>query len=102
MTVHINWKWTVEPQVEREHGIWTSDIFIKDRVDSGEVSIQRCPTDEMVGDYFTKPLQGALFVTFRDLIMGYDEHDMKLVHESPVSPRSVLDNVWIVSPVLPN
>ena len=62
-------------------------------MDPGEVSIQQCPTDEMVGDYFTKPLQGALFVKFRNLIIGYDERDMKLVHESPVSPRSVLDNV---------
>ena len=68
-------------------------IFIKDRVDSGEVSIQHCPTDDMVGDYFTKPLQGSKFVRFRNLIMVYEEHDMKLEHASLVSPRSVLDNV---------
>ena len=34
-------------------------FFIKDQVDFREVLIQRCPTDDMVGDYFKKPLQGA-------------------------------------------
>ena len=28
----------------------------------------------MTGDFFTKPLQGALFKRFRDLIMGVVEH----------------------------
>ena len=36
-------------------------FFVKDRVDSGEVKIEYCPTKEMVADYFTKPLQGASF-----------------------------------------
>ena len=29
-----------------------------------------CPTDAMTGDFWTKPLQGALFRKFRDLVMG--------------------------------
>jgi hypothetical protein len=29
-----------------------------------------CPTGDMVGDFTTKPLQGALFRKFRDQIMG--------------------------------
>ena len=45
-------------------------FFVKDRVASGEVSIQYCPTKEMVADFFTKPLQGALFVKLRDEIMN--------------------------------
>ena len=68
-------------------------FFIKDWIDSEEVSIQRCPMDNMIGDYFIKPLQGSKFVRFRDLIMGYKEYDMKLEYTSPVSPRSVLDNI---------
>ena len=36
-------------------------FFIRDRVQSDEVDIKYCPTEEMVADYFTKPLQGALF-----------------------------------------
>ena len=45
-------------------------FFIKDRVDSGEVSIEHCPTEEMAADYFTKPLQGSQFRKFRKLIMN--------------------------------
>ena len=35
--------------------------FIKDRVDSWEVTIKYCPTEGMLADPFTKPLQGAAF-----------------------------------------
>jgi hypothetical protein len=45
-------------------------FFITDRVSKGDLSIEWCPTDEMVGDFMTKPLQGAKFRKFRDLIMG--------------------------------
>jgi hypothetical protein len=45
-------------------------LFITDRVSKEEVSVVWCPTGEMIGDYETKPLQGALFREFRDKIMG--------------------------------
>ena len=34
-------------------------FFVKDRIKNGEVSVLWCPTGEMVGDFATKPLQGA-------------------------------------------
>ena len=46
-------------------------FFVKDRVEKGEVRVEYCPTLQMVGDYFTKPLQGSLFNKLRDVIMGY-------------------------------
>jgi hypothetical protein len=45
-------------------------FFITDRVKEGDVSLIWCPTGDMIGDYMTKPLQGALFRKFRDQIMG--------------------------------
>jgi hypothetical protein len=45
-------------------------FFIADRVKSGEVRIEHCPTGIMIADYFTKALQGALFWKLRDMIMG--------------------------------
>ena len=45
-------------------------FFITDRVDKGDVSLVWCPTADMIGDYATKPVQGALFRKFRDQIMG--------------------------------
>ena len=47
-------------------------FFVKDRVDKGEIKVEYCPTLQMVADYFTKPLQGALFKKFRNVIMGYE------------------------------
>lgn len=49
-------------------------FFITDRIQTGEVSVRYCPTGEMVGDYFTKPLQGLKFHQFRDLILNL-KHD---------------------------
>jgi hypothetical protein len=43
---------------------------ITDRVNKGDVSLVWCPTGDMIDDYMTKPLQGALFWKFRDQIMG--------------------------------
>ena len=44
--------------------------FVKDRVNSGKVEIKFLPTDEMVADFFTKPLQGRKFVEFRNIILN--------------------------------
>ena len=45
-------------------------FFITDQVNAGDVSLVWCPTGDMIGDFMTKPLQGALFRKFRDQIMG--------------------------------
>lgn len=44
--------------------------FIMDRIESGEITIKYRPIDDMVGDFFTKPLQGHKFWKFRKTIMG--------------------------------
>ena len=33
-------------------------FFVKDRVDKKDICIQYCPTEQMLADFFTKPLQG--------------------------------------------
>jgi hypothetical protein len=45
-------------------------FFITDQVEKGNAEIEYCGTDDMVGDFFTKPLQGEKFRKFRDSIMG--------------------------------
>jgi hypothetical protein len=45
-------------------------FFITDQVEQGNLKIEYCPTGEMVGDFFTKPLQGELFAKFKAAIMG--------------------------------
>ena len=45
-------------------------FFITDRIENGELEVQYCPTDNMVADFFSKPLQGSKFTEFRKLIMN--------------------------------
>ena len=44
--------------------------FVTDWINCGEIKLKSCPTAEMLGDYFTKPLQGALFNKFRDRVLN--------------------------------
>ena len=55
---------------KRKNHINIRYLFITDRVNNCEVSVVWCPTGYMIGDYTTKPLQGAMFRNFRDQIMG--------------------------------
>jgi hypothetical protein len=45
-------------------------FFVSDRIKSGEMNVECCPTGEMVADFFTKPLPKAKFTKFRNLIMN--------------------------------
>ena len=45
-------------------------FFITDQVQKGNVLIEYCPTDEMDGDYMSKPLEGKKFAKFRKSIMN--------------------------------
>jgi len=46
-------------------------FYIKDFVDKGIVNVKHCATEKMLADFFTKPLQGNLFRTFRAYILGH-------------------------------
>jgi len=43
---------------------------ITDLTNRDEVEVRYCPTDNMIADYMSKPLVGANFGKFRDLIMN--------------------------------
>jgi hypothetical protein len=47
-------------------------FFITDRIKSERLTIVHCPTVEMLADFFTKLLQGALFRKFRAIILGHE------------------------------
>ena len=44
--------------------------YVADRVPKGDVRVVWCPTDRMIANYLTKPLQGKVFVHFSNLLMG--------------------------------
>ena len=48
-------------------------FFIADIVKREGIQIRHCPTERMLADYFTKPLQGKLFIELRNQIMGISD-----------------------------
>ena len=71
-------------------------FFLKDRVSKGEVEIQYCPTSIMLADYFTKPLQGALFRKYWNVIMGRTHIDSLrevLISNDQIKPFEIKERV---------
>ena len=64
-------------------------FFVKDRVDKKEIQIMYCPTQQMLADYFTKPLQGKLFHNMRRVIMGWDHISILKTYLSSTSKKRV-------------
>jgi len=44
--------------------------FVTDCIKRGEVKVAYCPTENMLADFFTKPLQGAVFWRMRSQILN--------------------------------
>ena len=49
--------------------------MITDWIKKKEFKITYCPTGKMIADFFTKLLQGAQFVKFRDAVLGINAKD---------------------------
>jgi hypothetical protein len=45
-------------------------FFVTDQVEKGNAQIEHCWTNNMVRDFFTKPLQGEKFKRFQNDILG--------------------------------
>jgi len=50
-------------------------FFMKDWIKSKDIKVVYCPTEKMLADFFTKPLQGSLFDKFKNVLMGYTNID---------------------------
>jgi hypothetical protein len=44
--------------------------YVADRIAKGDLTVVWCPTAKMIADFLTKPLQGRMFIQFRDVLMG--------------------------------
>ena len=52
-------------------------FFIKDILKREGIDVKHCPTERMIADFLTKPLQGKLFKYLRDIIMGLSPFPME-------------------------
>ena len=53
-------------------------FYVTSKIKEGSIRVIYHPTKEMVSDYLTKPLQGSLFRTHRNSLMGHDEDSIAL------------------------
>ena len=61
-------------------------FYVTEQIKKKAIHVTHCPTEEMIGDFFTKPLQGSLFIKMRNYVMGSEESGYLVL------PRSVLSN----------
>jgi hypothetical protein len=45
-------------------------FYVKDLIDRGVINVSHCMSEDMIADFFTKPLQGKRFDKFRDVILN--------------------------------
>ena len=53
-------------------------FFVVDKLEKKEVKIVHCPSDKMVADFSSKPLQGSLFRHHRNAMRGIVDNDFVL------------------------
>ena len=56
--------------------------FVTDQIKKGHVKVAFCPKQDMIADFFTKPLQGSLFMRMRERILNLPTSKIASVHRS--------------------
>ncbi|KAL7527451.1 hypothetical protein ACHAXR_001965 [Thalassiosira sp. AJA248-18] len=54
-------------------------VFVADVIVRNHITLEFCPTDEMIGDFFTKPVGGAKFCRFQNIIMNISHNEYGLL-----------------------
>ena len=64
----------------------------------GDIQIKDCPTDKMIADFFTKPLQGGLFKKMKVVMLGHDSLEDFLDASSTTKERVGTNDKGVDSP----
>jgi len=64
-------------------------FFVTDKIKKGDVKISYCPTHDMIGYFFTKPLQGAQFVCIRSKILNLPSNASVTAHRTVLGKSKV-------------
>jgi hypothetical protein len=57
-------------------------FYVTSKIKDGSIRVIYHPTKQMVSDYLTKPLQGSLFRTHRNSIMGHSEDSISVCRKA--------------------
>jgi hypothetical protein len=71
MLLENNGKWS---STKRTRHLDIRYFFVTDRIKKKELEVLYCPTEDMVADFFTKPLQGSSFRKHRSSILNETNH----------------------------
>ena len=65
-------------------------FWITDRLKQEGIGVQYCPTEIMLADFFTKPLQGNVFWAMRDVVQGlvHPKANQRSLQASGLQPAS--------------
>ena len=55
-------------------------FFVTDRIARQDLWVEYCSTKQILGDYFTKPLQGSTFRTLQNQILNIREKQINDYH----------------------
>ena len=74
-------------------------FYVKNYVDRGQITVQYKCTEEMLADFFTKPLASERFIWLRNKIMGQQPEEWILEQaEEATQERTADDYVWDEEP----
>jgi hypothetical protein len=65
-------------------------FWVTDRIKDGKIIVEHCPTKEMIADFMSKPVQGSLFKTFREVLMGWTH--ISEVFKGYIRPEERVEN----------
>ena len=77
---------------QRSRHINIRHFWVTDRLKSDGIILKHCPTDLMLADFLTKPLQGSLFRKFRAVLLGHAPITSLVPPPSPVTSEERVEN----------
>jgi len=84
-TIRVQYRWQRNGKTSssnRTRHLNVRYFFVTDKIKKGEVKVAYCPTQDMLGDFFTKPLQVTQFVQMRSKILNLPSSSSTAVHRS--------------------
>ena len=64
-------------------------FFVTNQIEKGHVAVECVPTDELIANYLSKPLQGMKFQEMRQILMNSLDHLRQVMRSRTVAPMKL-------------